>query len=107
MRTLPVACDPLALPSPEGFATHVAEGHRLLSLALERRELSDGWALHLPGDDATVRSCTEWILGERRCCPFFTFSLECEPAGDLWMRITGPEGAKDVLRVELDARDTP
>jgi hypothetical protein len=39
-----------------------------------------------------------WIVDERRCCPFFTFAIEREPApGALWLRITGPEGAKQVL----------
>jgi hypothetical protein len=33
---------------------------------------------------------------------FFTFVLECEPEpGGVWMRVTGPEGAKDVLRDEV------
>lgn len=102
MYRLPIACDPLAFPSSDSFAAHVAEGRRLLLLALERRELADGWALRLPSDDHTLLSCAHWILGERRCCSFFTFSLECEPVpGHLWMRITGPDGAKDVLRAEL------
>jgi hypothetical protein len=70
--------------------------------ALERRELPDGWALRLPSDDAVFLACTNWILGERRCCPFFTLSLECQPGPDaLWLRITGPDGAKEVLTAEL------
>jgi hypothetical protein len=105
MRSLPVACDRGAFASPDAFAAHLAEGRRLLSLALERRELDDGWALRLPSDDTVFISCAQWIVDERRCCPFFTFSLECEPRpGDLWMRITGPDGAKDVLRRELGER---
>ena len=55
-------------------------------------------------DDGTLLSLAQWIVGERRCCPFFTFSLQCEPSpGGLWMHITGPDGAKDVLRAELSA----
>jgi hypothetical protein len=104
VRRLPVSCDPSAFPSAESFAAHMAEGRRLLSMALERLELTDGWALRLPNDDGTVLSLAQWIVGERRCCPFFTFSLKCEPSpGGLWMNITGPDGAKDVLRAELSA----
>ena len=103
MRSLPIACDTSAFGSPEAFATHLEEGRRLLSVATERRELNDGWALRLPGDDATVLACAHWMLGERRCCPFLTLSLECLPEGELWMRITGPEGTKDALRAELRA----
>jgi hypothetical protein len=103
MRALPVACDSTAFGSPEAFTVHLTEARRLLSLATERRELSDGWALRLPGDDATVLDCAHWMIGERRCCPFLTFALECHPGGEAWMRITGPEGTKDVLRAELGA----
>ncbi|MDP9002499.1 MAG: hypothetical protein M3O46_20605 [Myxococcota bacterium] len=104
MRSLPVACDPSGFTSLQAFAAHMAEGRRLLSLAVERRELTHGWALRLPGDDATVLACAQWILGERRCCPFFTFSVECRPGADVWMRITGPDGAKEVLLAELTER---
>jgi hypothetical protein len=101
MRALPIACNSSAFGAPEAFAAHLTEGRRLLSLATERRELDDGWALRLPGDDATVLASVRWMLGERRCCPFLTFALECRADGELWMRITGPEGTKDVLRQEL------
>jgi hypothetical protein len=102
MRQLPLACDPSAFASAESFATHTTEGHRLLSLALDRREVADGWALRLPNDGDTLISIAHWIVDERRCCPFLTFGLECEPdPGGLWLRITGPEGSKDVLRAEL------
>ena len=73
----------------------------MFALVTERRELSDGWALELPGDDATLLACAHWILGERRCCPFLTFSLECTPPRALWMRLSGPEGTKEMLRAEL------
>ena len=102
MHRLPVACDPSAFPSAESFTTHTTEGRRLLSLTLDRRELADGWALRLPNDDGTLISVARWIVDERHCCPFLTFALECEPSpGGLWLRITGPDGTKDVLRAEL------
>ena len=103
-RSLPVACDSTAFGSGDAFQHHMTEARRLLSLATERRELRDGWALRLPGDDATVLASAHWVVGERRCCPFLTFSLECNPERDLWIRITGPEGTKDVLRAELGVR---
>jgi hypothetical protein len=54
MRALPVAGDSSTFGSSKAFAAHLTEGRRLLSLAPERCELEDGWAMHLPGDDATV-----------------------------------------------------
>ena len=102
MRRLPVACDPSAFPSSDAFGVHLAEGKRLLALARERTELADGWAFRFPNDDETLLTCARWIVEERRCCPFFTFALQTEPGAEgLWMKVTGPEGAKDVLRTEL------
>lgn len=101
MKTLPIACDSGAFGSPEAFSAHLSEGRRLLSLATERRELDDGWSLRLPGDDDNLLACAQWILGERRCCRFLTFAIECRPEGELWMRITGPRGAKEMLGAEL------
>jgi hypothetical protein len=61
-------------------------------------ELPNGWALRLPNDDEMLLSLARWSVGERRCCPFFAFAIEREPdPGALWVRITGPEGAKEVL----------
>jgi hypothetical protein len=102
MKALPVVCDSTAFGSREAFVAHMAEGRRLLSSATERRELDDGWALRLPGGDDDVVAYTHWILGERRCCPFLTFGMECRPEGELWLRISGPDGTKEMLRAELD-----
>jgi hypothetical protein len=109
MRALPVvgvavACEPTAFGSRESFEEHLADGRRLLDGTMERRELADGWALRLPNDDATLLAFARWSTAERRCCPFFTFALEREPdPGALWVRITGPEGAKAVLDAALVA----
>jgi hypothetical protein len=102
MRALPIACDSTAFGSSEAFAAHMADGRRLLLLATERRELDDGWELRLPGGDENLLACAHWILGERRCCPFLTFAMEWRPEGEFWMRITGPEGTKEMLRAELE-----
>ena len=98
MHRLPVACDPGTFASKDAFSLHLAEGRRLLSMALEKRELADGWALQLPNDDAMLLSFARWTVDERRCCPFLTFVIEREPEpGALWVRITGPAEAKQVL----------
>jgi hypothetical protein len=102
MRPLPIACEPDAFGSRDAFEKHLAEGRRLVAAAAERRELEDGWALRLPNDDATMVDFVRWSVEERRCCPFFTFAIEREPdPGALWIRITGPAGAKAVLDAAL------
>jgi hypothetical protein len=102
MRSLPIACEPAVFGSRESFEKHMTEGRRLLAAAAERRELEDGWALRLPNDDDTMVAFVHWSVEERRCCPFFTFAIEREPdPGGLWVRITGPTGAKAVLEAAL------
>jgi len=40
---------------------------------------------------------------ERRCCPFMTFEVVVAPSsGPIWLRMTGPEGTREVLRAELE-----
>jgi hypothetical protein len=107
MNALPIACDSTAFGSSEAFAAHLAEGRRLILSATERRELDDGWALRLPGSDDNLVAYAHWILGERRCCPFLTFAMECRPEAELWIRVTGPEGTKEIIRHELEGACRP
>jgi hypothetical protein len=56
----------------------------------------------MPNDDGIMVALVHWRVDERRCCPFFTFAIEREhDPGGLWVRITGPTGAKAVLDAAL------
>ena len=75
--------------------------HSLLAAAQERRELENGYALRFDAESGRLTQIAEFIERERVCCPFLTFSLVIEPAqGPVWLRLTGPEGAKEVLKSE-------
>jgi hypothetical protein len=68
----------------------------------EIRELQDGFAFRFPAQAASVIAAAEWITIERLCCPFLTFSLEVErEGGPAWLRLTGRDGVKEFLRMEL------
>jgi hypothetical protein len=68
------------------------------------RELADGYEFQLPSDAQTYQQATEWIDGERVCCPFFDISLRVMPdGGPLWMRLTGRPGTKAFI--QADAAD--
>jgi hypothetical protein len=102
MRSLPVACAPSAFSSTEAAEHHFAEGRRLRALILERAELPDGWSLRFPNEDDVFLALARWSAEERRCCPFFTFTLERAPADNpILLRVTGPDGAKGVLTAGL------
>jgi hypothetical protein len=39
---------------------------------------------------------------ERKCCPFFSFTIEVEGgAGSTWLTLSGPPGLKEFIRLEL------
>jgi hypothetical protein len=49
-----------------------------------------------------IVKAAEFMALERLCCPFLNFVLEIEPdQGPLWLKLTGPEGVKQVLQTEL------
>jgi hypothetical protein len=55
-------------------------------------ELADGYAFRFPGDDRFLASLMEFIVVERRCCPFFTFAVIAVPdGGPLWLQLRGSE----------------
>jgi hypothetical protein len=54
------------------------------------QELPDGYAFRFPGDDHSFAALAEFIAVERRCCPFFTFTLLVAPdGGPLWLHLRG------------------
>jgi hypothetical protein len=62
----------------------------------EIQELPDGYAFRYAADE--YPRVAAFIANERACCPFFTFVLEVPPEGrPIWLRITGPDGVKDLL----------
>ena len=64
----------------------------------ETRELSDGYMLRFPADEAWAARLLAFIAGERACCPFFTFALVFEPEqGPLWLHLRGPAGTKEFV----------
>ena len=96
-----VACDFMAMD------TEQRERYRALRRLLgedlqEVRELEDGYAFrHSPEADVLV-ALAEYVSLERLCCPFFDFAIEVgREGGEVWLRMTGPEGAKEVLETAM------
>ncbi len=98
----PFAFDPSAL-SPQARSRHFDElDPALRALKKSVRELTDGFEFEFPSGAATFQLASEWIAGERLCCPFFEIDLRIEPeGGSLWLRLTGREGVKQFIRADL------
>ena len=64
-------------------------------------ELPNGFELQMPSTSEAFVETAEWVGLERRCCPFVEFSLEWRLDDSVWVRLTGPPGAKEVLAAEM------
>lgn len=98
---LPVACR-LDSFDAEGRSEHGRLARELLAAASGVEELADGYAVRFPARPFLFLRISRWIELERACCPFLTIRLDFERAATAYrVSLTGPEGAKDVLRTEL------
>ncbi len=96
----PFACDPSALTS-QARQHHFDELDPALRARMKSvRELPDGFEFEFPPDAATFQLASEWVAGERLCCPFFEIELHAEP-DSLVLRLTGREGVKQFIQAEL------
>ena len=96
-----LACDLTAIP-PDVREAHVVRAPQLFTLAQEVQELQDGFAIRFLNEPGRFMEIAKFIENDRLCCPFFRFGLEVEPnGGPLWLRLTGGEGVKEMLRATL------
>jgi hypothetical protein len=95
-----VACVISAI-APDEREAHLARASRLMFTAFqERHALPDGFAWRFTADD--YDELCRFVANERRCCPFFTFTLEMTPhSGPIWLRITGDEVVSAFLQPEM------
>ncbi len=95
-ETPPVACDLTAIPAAER-PQHAAVVGEWRSRVQSTSELPDGFAYRFEPDADILLTLAEFIARERLCCPFLGFQIELEPGGPLWLRLSGPAGAKDFI----------
>src|ERR1700685_690013 len=95
----PFACNRAALTA-QARKRHFDElGPALRARKKNIRELRDGFEFEFPADTTTFELVSEWVKGERLCCPFFDIDLHAErEGGSLWLRLTGRGGGKQCLK---------
>jgi hypothetical protein len=72
---------------------------------MEARELENGYAFRHSSDAGVLVALAEYVSLERLCCPFFDFAIEVgRDGGEVWLRMTGPEGAREVLEDAMGDR---
>jgi hypothetical protein len=96
--TYDIACSLSALERIE----RGQEFERLFADAEDVSELPDGYALKFPNRDAWIIKAAELITAERKCCPFFGFTLAFEPnGGPVWLHVVGPGEVKAFIREQV------
>jgi hypothetical protein len=103
MSTIPqeklVACK---LTAPELRKRKEEAISALKNKLLEKVELKDGYKYTFEGSDTMIDILAEFIKAERQCCGFLTFDLMVgEDKENLWLTLTGPNGAKEFIKSEL------
>jgi hypothetical protein len=92
-----LACELGAL-SGEERARRSTVAARVSARFREVRETSDGYAARLDPSPPLVQDALDWLLLERRCCPFLRIELRFEPsAGPIWLQFGGGPGVKEFL----------
>jgi len=93
---VPLACNPQALGGAAWGAHQATMAELVAQMVAPPREFIDGYLFAFPA--ATFPTIAAFIDGERRCCPFFTFTLELPPAeATMTLRITGSPETKAVI----------
>ena len=92
---------------PEAIAAAERPAHKALTRKLFRHrlhqavELADGYAFRFPA--AALAEVERFVANERKCCTFLTFEVRVAgPEKAVWLKMTGPEGTREVLEAELD-----
>ena len=100
----PLACDFGAM-NPEQRERYRALRRILSEDFMEARELDAGYAFRHSSEAEVLVALAEYVSLERLCCPFFDFAIEVgHGGGDVWLKMTGPEGAKAILEAAMGGR---
>jgi len=98
----PFACNRAALTAQARKRHFDKLGPALRARKKSIRELRDGFEFEFPSDTETFQLVSEWVAGERLCCPFFDIDLHVErEGGSLWLRLTGRQGVKQFIRADF------
>lgn len=92
---IPIVC---SLTDPEFRERERTVLQQMRTSVREARETEDGYAFRFPSDDASFAILNEFIVLERRCCPFLDFKLTVPRGeGDIHLDLSGPEVTKEFI----------
>jgi hypothetical protein len=93
-----IACDLTVFSNSERIK-HIALAKSLFGKASQVIEHKDGFTFVFEQSPLLEMKIADWVSKEKRCCPFFSFELSrANTSPSLRLRISGPNGAKEILR---------
>lgn len=61
-------------------------------------EIPSGFIFRFSSEDGSFAALNEFIVLERRCCPFLDFKLTVPRGnGEILLELSGPDGAKEFI----------
>jgi len=98
---VPIACQ-LDVFSAQEHQRYQAARKQIEAAFIRIVEVENGYVFHLPDDDAMLATVAEWIALERRCCPFFEFTVSVGGSDpSIRVALTGSPEVKQFLNSEL------
>ena len=67
----------------------------------EVKELVDGYVFYFNYDEVFFMKMSDYVITENICCKFFTFEIKLHDKNDIQLKVTGPEQAKEMVKMEL------
>jgi hypothetical protein len=88
--------------SPVERTHHKQLTEKLISSRTEIVETEKGYEFQFSPSAISIAELADWIVAERKCCPFFDFHIDLEREGTLvCLRLTGDQGIKHFIRSEF------
>ena len=91
---IPIAC---ALDKAQ-FEERKALVDSLAQRAIERKVIPSGFALRFGRESGLVSQLASFVELERACCPFLTFRIDVRASESVWLELTGPSAAQELIR---------
>ena len=103
-----LACDLTKLTGAERQRLETVVAN-LFSSADEVHGLPNGYSIaYVDASAKTISEIGEFIAFDRLCCAFLTHELVSEPfGGATWLKITGGDGAKEVIAADVKRLVSP
>lgn len=99
-----LACDLSAINDDE-LEDHKINSEAVFTSIQDVQELSDGYSFRIPTKTKLIKQAGAFMSLERKCCPFFNFSLEVTADhGPVWFKVTGDDQIKEFIKQNMVAQ---